>query len=256
MTATKEFNTKEELMKETVRVGKEKKPKELNIYQKLVEVRKSVGYIKKEAEGHGYTYVSESQILGSLKSKLDEHGIWIDLNMKSLENVTVAVYSKKLQTTVQVGGVRASFEFTVINSDNPEEKIVRTQILQDTGSEVKTIGGLQTYANKYFMLKFFNIPTDKLDPDKFDKVIEKSTSSEVKEPIKENPKKEEVPKTITKDQIETIKKLLDGDVSIWNLIKNKFKFENVPSISQDKFGTVVTFINLQNMQKGKSNVNC
>ena len=149
-----------------------------------------------------------------------------------------------------------SFEFTVINSDNPEEKIVRTQILQDTGSEVKTIGGLQTYANKYFMLKFFNIPTDKLDPDKFDKVIEKSTSSEVKEPIKENPKKEEVPKTITKDQIETIKKLLDGDVSIWNLIKNKFKFENVPSISQDKFGTVVTFINLQNMQKGKSNVNC
>ena len=62
-------------------------------------------------------------------------------------------------------------------------------------------------------------------------------------------------KTITPAQIETIKKLLNGDENIGDMIKDKFKFKKVEAVSQDKFGTVVTFINLQNMQKGKSNVN-
>jgi hypothetical protein len=48
---------------------------ELNIYQKLVEVRKSVPYLKKEAEGKQYNYTGSSQVLASVRNKMDELGL-------------------------------------------------------------------------------------------------------------------------------------------------------------------------------------
>jgi hypothetical protein len=58
--------------------------------------------------------------------------------------------------------------FTWVNAEKPEEKIECKWYGQgvDTAGE-KGVGKALTYAEKYFMLKFFNIPTDKDDPDSF-----------------------------------------------------------------------------------------
>ena len=49
--------------------------KGLNIYQKLIEVRKTVPYLQKENSGTQYKYVSSSQTLSSVRQKMDEIGL-------------------------------------------------------------------------------------------------------------------------------------------------------------------------------------
>jgi len=46
-----------------------------NIYQKLIEVRKVVNYLEKSNVGYQFKYVSSSQVLASVKNKLDEEGL-------------------------------------------------------------------------------------------------------------------------------------------------------------------------------------
>ena len=62
---------------------------------------------------------------------------------------------------------------TWVNTDNPDEKIECPWYAQgvDTAGE-KGVGKALTYGEKYFLLKFFNIATDDMDPDSFQKNVE------------------------------------------------------------------------------------
>lgn len=130
----------------------------MNIYQKLIEVRKSVPYLQKEAKGHQYNYVASSQVLSSVRSKMDEIGL---LLIPAVVDKRVNIEGKSIFTELDM-------EFTWVNAENPEETITRPWYGQgmDTSGE-KGVGKALTYAEKYFMLKFFNIATDKDDPDAF-----------------------------------------------------------------------------------------
>lgn len=46
----------------------------LNIYQKLIEVRKVLGKVNKDTKGYGFEYVSGAQILGKIEDKMND---WI-----------------------------------------------------------------------------------------------------------------------------------------------------------------------------------
>ncbi|CAH0187255.1 MULTISPECIES: ERF family protein [Peribacillus] len=147
----------------------------MNIYQKLVEVRKSVPYLKKEAQGHQYQYTGSSQVLSSVRSKMDELGLMLVskvLGHNLIEGKT-AKGSKEFMTELDI-------EFVWINADNPEETIVCPWYGQGVDSGEKGVGKALTYAEKYFILKTFNIPTDKDDPDAFQ---EKSESYRKPDPI-------------------------------------------------------------------------
>ena len=132
--------------------------KPMNIYQKLVEVRKTVPYLKKESKGHQYNYVGSSQVLASVRQKMDELGL---LLIPSVVSKEIHVDGKSILTELEM-------EFTWVNADNPEETITRKWYAQgiDISGE-KGVGKAYTYAEKYFLLKSFNIATDKDDPDAF-----------------------------------------------------------------------------------------
>jgi hypothetical protein len=53
----------------------------MNIYQKLIEVRKEVPYLQKESKGYQFNYTGSSQVLGSLKTKMDELGLLLIPNV-------------------------------------------------------------------------------------------------------------------------------------------------------------------------------
>lgn len=147
----------------------------MNIYQKLVEVRKSVPYLKKEAQGHQYQYTGSSQVLSSVRAKMDELGLMLVskvLGHNLIEGKT-AKGSKEFMTELDI-------EFVWINADNPEETIVCPWYGQGVDSGEKGVGKALTYAEKYFILKTFNIPTDKDDPDAFQ---EKSEGYRKPDPI-------------------------------------------------------------------------
>ena len=68
--------------------------------------------------------------------------------------------------------------FKWINAENPEETLTVKWYGQgvDTSGE-KGVGKAYTYAEKYFLLKFFNIPTDKDDPDLFEQKQKSKTKN-------------------------------------------------------------------------------
>jgi hypothetical protein len=136
----------------------------LNIYQKLIEVRKSCEYLKKDNQGYQFKFVSSSQTLGTLRAAMDEHNLLLVPSVTSHET---------RDHTTKKGDheyfVIATMLFTWINADKPDERIECPWLGQGLDSGEKGVGKAMTYAEKYFLLKFFNIATDKDDPDSFQK---------------------------------------------------------------------------------------
>lgn len=157
---------------------------ELNIYQKLLEVRKVVPYLQKEAQGHQYQYVGSSQVLSAVRQQLDALGLLLTVKVIG-HNVTAETVENKdnkgnnKKTTTYF--TELDLEYTWINTDKPEETLTLPFYGQgvDTAGE-KGVGKALTYAEKYFLLKQFNIATDKDDPDSFQ---EKSEIYRKPEPI-------------------------------------------------------------------------
>lgn len=132
----------------------------MNIYQKLIEIRKTCEYLKKDNQGYQFNYVSSSQTLGTLRAAMDENGL---LLVPSVESYEVRDHQTK-------NGSHEYFTilkmvFTWVNADNPEEKVSCPWTGQGLDNGEKGVGKALTYAEKYFLLKFFNIATDKDDPD-------------------------------------------------------------------------------------------
>ncbi len=141
----------------------------MNIYQKLIEVRKAVPYLKKNNKGYQYKYVSSSQTLEALRGELDKQGLLLvpkvlDTNVTTETVENTDKYGNIKKTTTYFTELK--MEFIWINAENPEEKLSCLWYGQgvDIAGE-KGVGKALTYAEKYFLLKFFNIATDKDDPD-------------------------------------------------------------------------------------------
>jgi hypothetical protein len=135
-----------------------------NIYRKLIEVRKAVPSITKNSRGSRFRFVSSSQILGALRQAMDAHGLLLIPRLVServLEHQTKR--GDRLYFTI------LNIEFTWVNADNPDERIACPWVGQGLDEGERGVGKALTYAEKYFLLKFFNIPTDGDDPDADDK---------------------------------------------------------------------------------------
>ena len=141
----------------------------MNLYQKMVEIRKAVPYLQKAASGPQYQYVSSSQTVSSVRDLLDEHGILLKTEIlgQELKEFHTAKGALQFMTTMHM-------RFTWINAENPEEQIVSLWEGQGVDNGEKGIGKAATYAEKYFILKTFNIPTDKDDPDAYQAKVEES----------------------------------------------------------------------------------
>jgi len=135
----------------------------LNLYQKLIEVRKVVEFLKKDAHsetGARFKYVSSSQAILAVRSKMDEMGLLLVPTMTS----------KKVSPHKTAGGkdwyfTEIDFKYTWVNADNPTEIIECDWYGQGLDEAEKGVGKACTYSEKFFLLKFFNVPTDKDDPD-------------------------------------------------------------------------------------------
>lgn len=168
----------------------------MNIYQKLIEVRKVVPYLKKAAKGGQYDYTGSSQVLSAVREKLDELNLLLipTITDKRLHQSAIEYFDKEGRPNKRTITYFTELDMTMtwVNADNPEEKITSSWYAQgvDIAGE-KGVGKALTYGEKYFILKFFNIATDKDDPDAFQKKTESVKP----------------PKMISKAQLEELEKL-------------------------------------------------
>ena len=134
--------------------------RQLNIYEKLIEVRRAVEFLKKEHKGDGFKYVSSSQAIGSVRAKMDELGLLlIPRVIETTINPHTTQHGKTWYFTV------VKMEYTWVDSESPDDTIKCDWEGHGLDNAEKGIGKAYTYSEKYFLLKFFNVPTDKDDPD-------------------------------------------------------------------------------------------
>lgn len=156
--------------------------KELNIYQKLVEVRKSIDGFKKDATGYGYKYVSGTQVLTSIKTKMDELGIILE------PHLIHPIAEKSDRGYI----VNSEMKMVWVNADKPEDRFeVGWYMTGEQKDPSQAFGSGLTYSERYFLLKFFSVPTDEDDPDNLDNLKAKGRKSE-KNGTSKKPENEEI----------------------------------------------------------------
>ena len=131
----------------------------MNLYKKLLEVRKGVDYLQRSSEGEKFSYVSSGDVLSSVRDKLNEMGIILEPH----------VVDKKVSIAEKTGRIFTQLDmmFVWVNVDQPEEKVEVPFYSQGVDFQERGVGKALTYAEKYFILKYFNIPTDEVDPDAY-----------------------------------------------------------------------------------------
>ena len=142
----------------------------LNLHQKLVEIRKEVTSLTKENNSDQYKYVSSSQVLHAVRAKMDELYVLLvpkivghELGKSAIEYYDTKDRVSKRTTTYFT---ELDMIMTWVNAAEPSQTIDCPWYGQgvDIAGE-KGVGKALTYGEKYFMLRFFNIPTDADDPD-------------------------------------------------------------------------------------------
>lgn len=135
----------------------------MNLHEKLIEIRKCVPYLQKDTKGYKYTYVSGASVLGHIQQKMTELGV---LLYPSVSNRAMTIEGDEYV-------VEADMIMTWQDAKNPEDKIeVPFLLFGKQNDPSKAFGSGLTYSERYFLLKFFNIPTDDEDPDRFQQKIE------------------------------------------------------------------------------------
>ena len=133
----------------------------MNLYQKLVAVRKSIPYLQKDKKAYNYMYVSGTQVLSEVRKKIDE------LSLLLVPNVTKSSYQDVDDKGKPERLVLLEMSFCWINAENPEERLNIPWQAMGQNAREKGLGCALTYAERYFLLKFFSVPTDDMDPDAY-----------------------------------------------------------------------------------------
>lgn len=158
-------------------MAKDKKNDSLNLHQKLIELRKEIPYLQKNASGFNFKYAKGSVLLGLLRPKMDELGILLSFDIEELHTEDVVRMVKKVQ--VNTARVKIKYVFTWTDARNPSDCISKTIWTQGIGDTIQDMGGYNTYMLRYFLMGFLNIPSDNEDPDNFTTEKEKATPCEV-----------------------------------------------------------------------------
>lgn len=148
----------------------------MNLYQKIIEVRKVAGGFAKDKKSFGYEYVSGNQILNKIKDKMNEVGLILQPSTLAGEHQLFCYTNAKGQDKVDIQ-VWGEMAYTWINADEPAEREVITWAYYGQQDDIsKAFGSALTYSERYFLLKYFGLPTDDDDPDGKDTSGKKSTT--------------------------------------------------------------------------------
>ena len=129
---------------------------ELNIYQRINEIRKAVDYIQKDksvSTGSGsYKAVTHDAVTAILRKHLIEHGVVCVPNQIEGEMFPKEGEAKQ-------GRYEGRYSFDFVNCDKPDDKITIVLEAHAMDNADKAPGKAISYAKKYAVLKLFEIET-------------------------------------------------------------------------------------------------
>lgn len=197
-----------------------KNEESLNLYQKLLLIQKEVIGLGKDSKSFGYQYVSGSKVIEHIKPLMNELGLLLKQEILDIEN-TRQDYSTKNGTKSEIlSRVMMKFTWIDVNTGERDENLFGANGQNDWE---KGLGSALTYAERYFLLKFFHINTDEDDIDSPTRkkedvaAIKKPSLSTEKTPIVDMAKLKEL---LTSNKENTLKQLASSKFLTKEQVKN------------------------------------
>ncbi|MBO4234054.1 hypothetical protein FO675_07025 [Riemerella anatipestifer] len=138
----------------------------MNIYQKLLQIQAKVNGLGKDASsGNGnysYQYVSGAKVLEFVRPLMNELGLILKQEILSIENDRQDYTIKSGPKSEILSKVMMKFTWIDTETGERDENLFGANGQNDWE---KGLGSALTYAERYFLLKFFHIPTDEDDID-------------------------------------------------------------------------------------------
>lgn len=137
------------------------------IFKKLLSLQQAVVGLTKDKKGNSYDYVSGDKILGIVRPKMDELGIIL------IPEVVESAFTRQDYTLYDKNGTpkpksevfcSLKLKFTWVDTDTGDN-LVCLWASSGMNNWDKGLGSALTYGERYFLLKFFHISTDKDDVD-------------------------------------------------------------------------------------------
>ena len=142
----------------------------MNIYKKLLAVQKEIKGLGKDQQSgsgnFGYKYVTGSKVLEHIKPILNEQGLILKQEIVRVENERIDYTTKNGSKSEMLYKVWQ--KFTWIDTETGE-KDVNEFFSAGQNDWEKGLGSALTYAERYFLLKYFHIATDEDDIDNSDR---------------------------------------------------------------------------------------
>ena len=151
----------------------------MSIYSKLLEIQKEIDKFVKDSEGHNYNYVSGNQVLNKIRPLMNDKGLLLKQEVLSIDNSRqdYEVWNKfegEFRTKSEIlSNVQMKFTWVDCETGEKDENLFGANGQNDWE---KGLGSALTYGERYFLLKYFHVPTDADDIDN-PKRKEKDTSS-------------------------------------------------------------------------------
>lgn len=139
----------------------------MNLYQKLHDIQSRVIGLGKDAKSNSYGYVSGAKVLEHVKPLMNNHKLILKQEILSIENERQDYrtgYGGNYEKPKHEILSRVMMRFTWIDTESGEkdENLFGANGQNDWD---KGVGSALTYAERYFLLKFFHIATDEDDID-------------------------------------------------------------------------------------------
>lgn len=135
----------------------------MSIYKKLLEIQKEVDSFTKDKKGMNYQYVTGEQVLNKIRPLMNAKGLLLKQEILSVENERMDYTTNSGKDKSEVlSSVAQRFTWIDTDTDEKDENLFHGNGLNDWD---KGLGSALTYAERYFLLKFFHVPTDGDDPD-------------------------------------------------------------------------------------------
>ena len=160
----------------------------MEIYKKLLKIQQEVKGLSKDKKGNNYTYVTGNKILGFIKPLMDENSLILKQEILSIDNerqdykTGIGTQYEKEKSEILT---KVMMRFTWVDCETGETDV---NLFGANGQNEweKGLGSALTYAERYFLLKYFHIATDEDDIDNPDrKPAEKEPVQKPVEPKKQ-----------------------------------------------------------------------
>ncbi|MGL4567832.1 MAG: ERF family protein [Fusobacteriaceae bacterium] len=220
----------------------------MSIYKKLAEIQKSIKGLGQDKRAQGYTYVTGNKVLDHVKPLMIEHGLLLKQEILSIENerqdyFTGLVDVDKTQNwkgkpkSEILSKVMMRFTWVDVDTGEKDENLFGANGQNDWE---KGLGSALSYAERYFILKYFHIATDEDDIDNPDRKKDDSLKKGEENQSFQH-KKEDKPFNRNL-AIKAIMELIGGDAAKLNKQLDYYKIKTLDAANEVQLKAIYKYL--------------